>query len=202
MIRLSAKLTATATAMVLVALLLIPAAARPSAKASDDVQATVDDVLAVLRDKAAPLDQRRAKIRNLVRGRFDFELMAKSTLGRQWKNASKQEQETFIELYSRLLEATYVGRIEAYTDEKVTYGTEKTKGDKALVETHIVTASTDIPIDYKLVQNSTEWKVYDVVIEGVSLIRNFRSSYGSIVEKEGFSGLFARMESKVQELEK
>jgi len=196
------RLSANLTAIVLVVLLLIPAAARPSAKAIDDVQTTVDDVLTVLRDKTAPLEQRRAKIRNLVRGRFDFELMAKSTLGLQWKKASKPEQERFVELYSRLLEATYVGRIEAYTDEKVTYGSEKTKGDKALVETHIVTATTDIPIDYKLVQNSTEWKVYDVVIEGVSLIRNFRSSYGTIVEKEGFSGLFARMESKVQELEK
>jgi len=196
------RLSANLTAIVLVALLVIPAVVWPSAKAIDDVQATVDDVLAVLRDTAAPLDQRRAKIRNLVRSRFDFELMAKSTLGRQWKNASKQEQETFIELYSKLLEATYVGRIEAYTNEKITYGSEKTKGDKALVETHIVTATTDIPIDYKLVQDSAEWKVYDVVIEGVSLIRNFRSSYGSIVEKEGFSGLFARMENKVQELEK
>ena len=196
------RLSANLTAIVLVALLVIPAVVWPSAKAIDDVQATVDDVLAVLRDTAAPLEQRRAKIRNLVRSRFDFELMAKSTLGRQWKNASKQEQETFIELYSKLLEATYVGRIEAYTNEKITYGSEKTKGDKALVETHIVTATTDIPIDYKLVQDSAEWKVYDVVIEGVSLIRNFRSSYGSIVEKEGFSGLFARMENKVQELEK
>jgi len=162
---------------------------------------TVDEVLMVLRDKAAPAAQRRKKIRDLVRGRFDFELMARSTLGRQWKAASKQEQETFIELYSKLLEATYVGRIEAYTDEKVTYGSEKTKGDKALVETNIVTSTVEIPIEYKLVQNPAGWKVYDVVIEGVSLIRNFRSSYGSIVDKEGFPGLFARMESKVKELE-
>ena len=196
------RLPAYLTVLVLIVLISLPATAWSAAKAIDDVQATVDEVLIVLRDKTAPLEQRKGKIRNLVRGRFDFDLMARSTLGRQWKNASTQEQETFIELYSKLLEATYVGRIEAYTDEKVTYGSEKVKGDKALVETHIVTATAEIPIDYKLVQSSTEWKVYDVVIEGVSLIRNFRSSYGSIVEKEGFPGLFARMESKVQELEK
>jgi len=189
------------TSLVLCALFVLPASGWAETRAIDDVRTTVDEVLTVLRDKAAPTEQRREKIRGLVRGRFDFALMARSTLGRQWKNASKQEQDTFIELYSKLLEATYIGRIEAYTDEKVTYGDEKTKGDKALVETSIVTSSVTIPIDYKLVQNVTEWKVYDVVIEGVSLIRNFRSSYGSIVEKEGFSGLFARMESKVKELE-
>jgi phospholipid transport system substrate-binding protein len=189
------------SSLVLCALFSLPLSSWAATKAIDDVRTTVDEVLTVLRDKATPAAQRREKIRNLVRGRFDFELMARSTLGRQWKAASKQEQETFIELYSKLLEATYVGRIEAYTSEKVTYGSEKTKGDKALVETNIVTASVEIPIEYKLVQNETDWKVYDVVIEGVSLIRNFRSSYGSIVEKEGFPGLFARMESKVKELE-
>ena len=187
--------------LVLCTLFSLPVSGWAETRAIDDVRMTVDEVLMVLRDKAAPAAQRRKKIRDLVRGRFDFELMARSTLGRQWKAASKQEQETFIELYSKLLEATYVGRIEAYTDEKVTYGSEKTKGDKALVETNIVTSTVEIPIEYKLVQNPAGWKVYDVVIEGVSLIRNFRSSYGSIVDKEGFPGLFARMESKVKELE-
>jgi phospholipid transport system substrate-binding protein len=159
-------------------------------------------VLEVLKDNASPLQHRRDRVRELVRGRFNFELMSQSTLGRQWNKATREEKDTFIELYSKLLEATYIGRIEEYTDERVTYDGEKVRGDKALVETKIVTKSVEIPIDYKLVQTASGWKVYDVVIEGVSLIRNFRSSYGTIVDNEGFPGLFARMQTKVQELEK
>jgi phospholipid transport system substrate-binding protein len=182
--------------------MLLPTGASASARAIDEVKTTVDNVLEVLKDKTSPLQQRRDRIRSLVRGRFDFELMSQSTLGRQWNKATREEKDTFIELYSKLLEATYIGRIEDYTDESVKYDGEKIRGDKALVETKIVTDSVEIPIDYKLVQSATGWKVYDVVIEGVSLIRNFRSSYGTIVDNEGFSGLFARMETKVKELEK
>jgi phospholipid transport system substrate-binding protein len=196
------RLVTLSFSLAVAALMLLPSGSPASTRAIDEVKTTVDNVLDVLKDKAAPLQQRRDRIRQLVRGRFDFELMSQSTLGRQWNKASREEKDTFIGLYSKLLEATYVGRIEEYTDERIKYDSEKVRGDKALVETKIVTDSVEIPIDYKLVQTASGWKVYDVVIEGVSLIRNFRSSYGTIVDNEGFSGLFARMETKVQELEK
>lgn len=182
-------------------LLLTPLGVPAATSAMDEVRTTVDKVLEVLKDESQPIEKRRDQIRELVRGRFDFELMSRSTLGRQWKNASQEEKDRFIELYSQLLEATYIGRIEGYSGESVTYDGEQVRGDKALVETNIVTKSVTIPIEYKMVQTASDWKVYDVVIEGVSLIRNFRSSYGTIVDNEGFSGLFDRMQSKLQELE-
>jgi len=186
------------SALLLMMSLLLPLSA--SASALDDVRTTVEQVLVVLRNKELPVQQRRDQLSKLIRARFDFEIMSQSTLGRQWKKASPEEQANFIRLYSDLLEATYLGRIEAYTDEKVAFGEEKVRGDKALVETRIVTKSVEVPIDYKLVQRPEGWMVYDVVIEGVSLIRNFRSSYGEIVDREGFSGLFDKMEQKVAEL--
>jgi len=174
---------------------------RAAGSATEDVRGTVDQVLQVLKQKELASDQRRSRLRELISARFDFEVMSQSTLGRQWKKASPEEQKKFIELYSKLLEETYVGKIESYTDEKVGFGEEKVKGDKALVETRIQTKSAEIPIDYKLVERPQGWLVYDVVIEGVSLIRNFRSSYGEIVDREGFPGLFKRMEEKIQQLE-
>jgi len=195
------RLVTLSLSLLIAALLFIPAGVPAETKAIDEVKNTVDKVLEVLKDKTSPLERRRNQIRELVRGRFDFELMSQSTLGRQWKKATPEEKNTFIELYSKLLEATYIGRIEEYTNEKIKYNGQKVKGDKALVQTNIITESVEIPIDYKLVQTSSGWKVYDVVIEGVSLIRNFRSSYGTIVDNEGFPGLFARMETKVNEME-
>lgn len=195
------RLTTVPLTLLILGLVLLPIEIPAVTRAIDEVRTTVDKVLEVLKDESQPIEQRRDQIRQLVRGRFDFELMSRSTLGRQWKNASQEEKDRFIELYSRLLESTYIGRIEGYSGESVTYNGEKVRGDKALVETSIVTESVTIPIEYKMVQTASDWKVYDVVIEGVSLIRNFRSSYGTIVDNEGFPGLFDRMQGKLQELE-
>jgi len=169
---------------------------------SEDISSTVDNILVVLRTPDLPNDQRRDKLSALIRQRFEFTVMSRSTLGKNWKKASDEQQREFMELFADLLEATYIGRIEAYTDEKVLYGEEKIRGKKALVKTRIKTETVEIPIDYKLVQRTDGWYVYDVVIEGVSLVRNFRSSYGHIVDREGFDGLFSKMQQKITELRK
>lgn len=164
------------------------------------LQTTVDAVLVLLGDEQMSPDPKREKIRQLVVERFAFDSMAQRTLGKNWKKADDVEQTRFITLFTDLLEATYLHRIEAYTNEKVTYGNVRLKNNKAMVETEIVTSSVAIPIHYKLLQEENSWKVYDVVIEGVSLIRNFRNSYDDILEREGFPGLFSRMEQKIAEL--
>jgi phospholipid transport system substrate-binding protein len=93
-----------------------------------------------------------------------------------------------------------VSKIESYTNETVEYPGEKQKGRKAVVETLIVTSSAEIPVDYKVYLKDGSWQVYDVIIEGVSLISNYRSSYQEIVRKDGFNGLLAQMEEKIREL--
>lgn len=184
----------------LLAVLLVPSMARASAL--DDVKSTVNQVLDVLKQKDLAPQVRKEKLSSLIRARFDFRIMSQSTLGVQWRRATPEQQDKFIKLYTELLENTYLSRIETYTDQKVEFGDQTVRGDKALVETKILSKSTEIPIDYKLVQTPSGWLVYDVVIERVSLIRNFRSTYGEIIDRDGFPGLFAKMEQKVAELSK
>jgi phospholipid transport system substrate-binding protein len=169
---------------------------------TDSIRGSVDGILTLLQNKELDKVTRRKEMRKVINGRFDFRAMSQSTLATNWKKASKEQQQEFVTLFSQLIENTYIGRVEAYTDEKVDYPGEKVKGKKAVVATLILTASADIPIDYKVYQKKNgEWWVYDVIIEGISLISNYRSSYRDIVSKEGVDGLLAKMRDKLKELE-
>lgn len=174
------------------------AAAAPSA--TDQVQGTVDRVIELLKNKELDPVKRRGMLSSLIRKRFDFTLMSRQVLATNWNKASPDEKERFVGLFSDLLESTYMERIEAYTDERVEYVNEKVRENRSIVDTIIVTKSVDVPISYKMVLKGDEWFVYDVVIEEVSLIRNYRSSYREIVMKDGIGGLLKRMEEKVKEL--
>jgi phospholipid transport system substrate-binding protein len=167
----------------------------------EQIQTTVDQVIEVLRDKRLQGEPRRQTLSHLIRARFNFNIMSQRTLGKYWKSATPAEQEHFVTLFSDLLEASYIGRIEGYSDEIVSYGEEKIDNDRAEVETQLNSGGTHIPINYRMVLQGDQWFVYDVVIEEVSLIKNYRNSYGEIVRKEGFSGLFTRMEEKIKELQ-
>ncbi len=164
------------------------------------VKSTVDAVLEALKNQTLNKQERREKLRELIKSQFDFRTMSQGVLATHWKKVSAEERERFIDLFSQLLEWTYIGRIEAYTDEKVEYTNEKIKGKRALVETMIITANAQIPIIYKLIKRDDKWLVYNVLIEKVNLVRNYRDSYRSIVKKEGIGGLLAKMEQKVEEL--
>jgi len=176
--------------------------AAADASPTDAVRGSVDSILTLLQNKELDQATRRKEMRKVINGRFDFRAMSQRTLATNWKKASKEQQQEFVQLFAQLIENTYIGRVEAYTDEKVDYPGEKVKGKKAVVETLILTASADIPINYKVYQKKNgEWWVYDVIIEGISLISNYRSSYQEIVKKEGFDGLIAKMKNKIKELE-
>lgn len=170
----------------------------PSAQAQ--IKETVDQILATLTDNAIDSATRRSKISSLIRDRFDFLTMAQMTLAMSWKDTTERQRNRFIELFSQLLEETYMGRIEAYTNEKVDFVAETTKGNKAMVDTRVVTSTLEIPIDYKLVQQGDRWLVYDVVIENVSLVRSYRSHYADIIQKHGIDGLLLKMQEKLSEI--
>jgi len=176
--------------------------AAADASPTDAVRGSVNSILTLLQNKEMDQATRRKEMRKVISERFDFRAMSQRTLATNWKKASKEQQQEFVQLFAQLIENTYIGRIEAYTDEKVDFPGEKVKKKKAVVETLILTATADIPINYKVYQKTNgEWWVYDVIIEGISLISNYRSSYQEIVKKEGFDGLIAKMKSKIKELE-
>ena len=180
------------------ALLLVTAAAWATAEPKQQVQEMVDGVLVVLRDEAKTVDAKKAEIREIIGQRFDFRAMSQRTLAQNWKKASDEEKDRFVALYTRLLEDTYLVAVEEYTSESVEFREVKIKKEKyAQINTAIIASDKEIPVIYKARLKDGNWFVYDVVIEGVSLISNYRNSYQQIAKKEGISGLIARLEEKV-----
>lgn len=165
---------------------------------TDQLKTSIDKIIDILKQDSLDKQTRRAQIRELINERFYFEAMSQRALARNWRNATPAQQKEFVRLFSDLLEQTYIGRIEAYTNERVEFLREKKKNEKrAVVYTQIVTESGDIPIYYKLATRGDQWLVYDVVIEEVSLISNYRSSYDEIIKKKGMDGLLTEMKQKV-----
>lgn len=170
-----------------------------------EIKTTIDSIIAELKKNPASsieTKKRRNTIRALVADRFDYEEMARRSLARHWKQRTPEEQTAFVSIFADMLEATYIDRIESYTDEEIFYNKEKIKGKgtRAVVRTTVMTRKVDIPIDYKVVRKDNKWWVYDVIVEGVSFISTYRSQYDSIIRKESFEGLMKQMEKKTEEL--
>ena len=185
------------TLLLITAFAFSTALAAPSA--TEQVKSTIDKVLAVLQDGGLSNDAKRDKIRKVISERFDWRGMSIRTLGKNWKGASKEQKKRFTAAYRRLLEDTYLVMVEEYTDEKVDFVKEDIKKQKyAQVNTLIVrTGAPPIPVNYKARLKKDEWWVYDVVIEGVSMISNYRTSYQQIAKNQGLDGLIAQIEEKV-----
>ncbi|HEC27391.1 MAG TPA: ABC transporter substrate-binding protein [Gammaproteobacteria bacterium] len=195
------KIMTKRLAPIFLALLIVagPASSSVTTGPMDQVKITVDSILDLLKDKSLEKTAKTKEIKALIEPHFYFKAMSQGALATHWKKATPEEKDRFIKLFSNLLENTYIGRIEAYTDERINYLKEAIKGKRAVVDTQIVTANKEIPIQYKLTLVNDEWLVYDIVIEGISLIRNFRSTYGEIVRKEGMPGLLAKLEAKLKQ---
>jgi phospholipid transport system substrate-binding protein len=152
--------------------------------------------------RAAPLRQRKDEILAVVDHYFSFDEMAKSALGHPWKEQTPQKRREFTQLFKQLLFNTYVERLQNYTgsNEKVSYDSQEVNGSYALVKTHILyQGDKKVSIDYRLHQSDGKWKVYDVVVEGISLVVNYRSQFSSILANESFDSLLQRLREKVQQ---
>jgi phospholipid transport system substrate-binding protein len=175
------------------------------ASVTDDVKKTVDQVVSIVSngDMKKPKNEarRRAALKAAIGGVFDYEEMARRSLGVHWKSRSSSEQREFVELFSTLLENSYAGKIESYENEKIVYDRESIDGKFAEVKSRIVTAKRDeYSLDYRLMRESGKWKVYDVVIEGVSLISNYRSQFNKIITSQGFAELTKKLKTKKDEI--
>jgi phospholipid transport system substrate-binding protein len=192
-----------ATYLILFLALLLPSAALAGGP-TEELRESVDAVIDVLKDKELKKPEntkkRRAGIRKIVNGRFDFEEMAKRSLALHWQKRTPEEKKEFVPLYSDLLERTYIDKIEKYQDEKVLYVGELAEGEHATVKTKIITGKdVEIPISYKLFKKADGWKVYDVIIEGVSLVQNYRTQFNSIIRSDSYQELVKRLRDKVGE---
>lgn len=185
------------------ALLLIAAVSVTAATPSPTqvVQQTVDEILTILKDPTLDWATRQKRIEPIINERFDFRSMSQSVLSTNWRKASPAERERFVEFFSQYLELYYLDKVKGYAGESVHYGKERIKGDKATVETFIVGGPTEIPVKYKLHRDGDQWFAYDVEIEGVSLVSNYRTVYSTIVKREGMRGLLDDLEDQIRQYE-
>ncbi|MDQ7787931.1 MAG: ABC transporter substrate-binding protein [Thermodesulfovibrionales bacterium] len=168
----------------------------------DTVKGHVNSILDVLRDPAfkgeSAKKMKKEKIRVISEKMFDFTELSRRTLGQNWNKFNASQQKDFIELYRSILEDAYVDKIISYTDEKVSFNKENTLTEKTTeVQTTIITKKADIPISYRVISRGDTWRVYDVVIEGVSLISNYRSQFKEILMNKTPDALLDTLRKKV-----
>lgn len=171
--------------------------------ATDQVKGTVDQVLQILTDPALKGErktkERRAQLRKTVLERFDFSEMSKRSMGRHWSERTPDERTEFVGLFTDLLERAYVDRVEGYTGEQILYLEETTDGNYSEVRTKIVTKrNQEIPIAYRLQRADSKWSVYDIVVEGVSLVNNYRTQFSKIIRTSSYQDLVKKMQAKVE----
>jgi len=173
-----------------------------ASKPTDEIKQTTDKILSIVKDPSlkapARAQERRRLIRKAVDERFDWEEMARWSLGRFWAQRTAEEKKEFITLFSELVERTYVSKVEDYSGEKVRYDGETKEGDHAVVKVDIITQKNkDIPVEYRLKKERNDWFVYDVSIEGVSLVGNYRMQFNSILLQSSYENLVKRLKAKV-----
>jgi phospholipid transport system substrate-binding protein len=194
--------------LLLVGLALLVAGVGRSAHAgppTEQVRGATDQVLKILQDPALkPPDktvERRKQLRAVVDQVFDWDETGKRALARHWQPLKPEQQKEFATLFADLVQRSYVGKIEAFSGEKIAYVGDTIEGDVATVKTKLITKSqTEIPIDYRLQKEGDRWKIYDVLIEGVSLVGNYRSQFNRIVQQSGYDDLVKKMKTKQDEL--
>ena len=163
---------------------------------SDQTRATIEKVLTILKDPAAK-SERRERLRQVIYPSFDFAEMAKRSLGAHWQRRNPTEQQEFVKLFTDLVESSYVDAIESYNGEKVVVANEKLDKDLAEVNTKIFTKKgEEFAVDYKLHETSGSWKIYDAIIENVSLVNNYRSQFNRVIAKSSYEDLVTKMKEK------
>lgn len=164
----------------------------------EKVKNTIDEIIKIVDSNsgAEKTSQRREKLRELINPVFDFEEMAKRSLGNNWKAATPEEQQEFTKVFSDLLAKTYLSKIETVKPGMVNVNSESVEQGRALVKTSVSHKGDTFPLDYKLQNESGSWKVYDVIIENIGLVANYRNEFAGIVRKDKISGLIQRLKDK------
>jgi phospholipid transport system substrate-binding protein len=172
-------------------------------KITASIRGTIDQVMEIIADpnlKSNPA-LKREKLRQVIALRFNFKQMVMRSLAKNYKDRSDAERKEFTLLFKRLLENSYASKIENYKNETIKYVGEKIKGNYAMVRTQIVRKDGIVDVDYKMLKDGDQWLVYDFVIEGVSLIRNYKSQFSKIISTESYAALVSKLRKKVDELE-
>jgi phospholipid transport system substrate-binding protein len=188
----------------LVLVLVLAGAPAAAGAPTEQLKASVDRVIQILDDPSLKVDgkvrERRAAVRSVANEIFDFEETARRSLARHWVARTPQERQEFVRLFGDLLERSYISKIELYGGEGIQYLREHVEGDYAVVSTRIVTRTgAEIPVDYRMLRRNARWMVYDVSIEGISLISNYRTQFNKVIQTSSYGELVKRMRVKQEE---
>lgn len=172
---------------------------------TEAVRETLQQVIVILEDvelrKAERVGERRERLEHIIAGRFSYEEMAKRTLGQQWNKLNEEQRREFVPLLRRLLINTYAARIETYKGEPIQYLNERLQDGYAEVRTKLFIAKSEILLDYRLVSVAGRWWVYDIVIDGISLVHNYRSQFNRIIRSSSYQALVEALRDKVEHFE-
>ena len=172
---------------------------------TEQMRPFVDRIVNILTDPELQGDEkcfeRRTKVMKIAQERFDFYEMSKRVLGSQWRKLSETEKKEFVDLFTTLLEHAYIGKIEDYSKQKVAFKDQRIKNGRAQVNTDIIDGDLVIPVSYIMILKGEDWKVYDIIVEGVSLVRNYMEQFKEILRKDGYASLFNQLAEKVKVLE-
>ncbi len=188
---------------VMTVLLSFASTAAIASDITDNLKATIDKAISIVTDESLKdkKEIRRQKLRVVIEKQFNYKQMVMRSLAKNWKARSPEERKEFISLFKKLLENSYASKLESYSDETINYVDEIIKGKYALVKTEIVRKDATIAVEYKLINENGQWLVYDFVIEGVSIVHNYKSQFTKIIHKESYEALVQKLANKIKELE-
>ncbi|PYN58921.1 MAG: organic solvent tolerance ABC transporter substrate-binding protein [Candidatus Rokuibacteriota bacterium] len=184
--------------------LLLSAALAQAGEPTDQLRTEIDRVIKVLEDpelkKENRARERQGEVRKIASGMFDFEETAKRSLARHWASRMPAERDEFLQLFANLLERSYIPKIELYGGEQIAHVRETIDGDQATVKMKITTKQgTEVPVDYRMLRRRERWLVYDLIIEGVSLVANYRVQFNKIITASSYQELVKMMRDKEKE---
>ena len=167
----------------------------------EEIQSSVEKVLAILKDPSLKPEGKRqeriTQLRQVIFPKFDFNEMARRSLGADWQKRTPEQQKEFVTLFTDLIEASYVNNLDSYNGEKVAFTGDKQDGEYAQVDTKITSnKGDDSTVSYKMRQSDGRWKVYDVVIENISIVNNYRSQFNRVIARSSFDDLLRQMREK------
>jgi phospholipid transport system substrate-binding protein len=185
-------------AVLVTGVMAVPARAGAPA---EKIQNAIEKVVAILNDPKLKAEARKKErleqLRREIYPKFDLAEMAKRSLGSHWQKRSAEEQSQFVKLFTEIIENAYMENLAAYNGEKVTIAGEKQDREYAEVQSKIATKEgKEYAVDYKLHQVNGDWKIYDVVVENVSLVNNYRSQFNRVIAQSSFEELVRRMKNK------
>jgi phospholipid transport system substrate-binding protein len=171
-----------------------------AATATEAVKNSIEQVVNVLEDKelkkADRVMERRQRLQKIFNDRFNYEEMSKRALGAQWNNLNETQRQQFVDLFRQLLARSYTGTIEGYSGERFQYLSEHNEGDYAEVRTKLISRKGEIPINYRLLSKSGEWQVYDIVVDGISMVSNYRAQFTKIIRTSSYEDLVQKLQNK------